>query len=281
MAKLFIRQADVNPPSDANANTFVFNSRLTEVVTRDTGGGLDTVFIVDVGRPQDPAVNELRLTFTSAEVGNGTANDAGNLANQDGSLAVRLQGENADGTLFGPVSRFDDEGIRFETVGNTRFDVRDLVAGTQRGNMFDVVQLGTSGDDVFNESTGSNRSDNLYINGGGGNDTITGGSGDDFLVGGAGNDILQGGGGNDTYIGGGGSDTFKVSGTGNETIVDFVSGTDKIDMTAYGITAANTSSSMSGANTVISVDSNKDGTMDFTVTLTNVSTTASSDFVFA
>ena len=69
-------------------------------------------------------------------------------------------------------------------------------------------------------------------------------------------------------------------GSGNETIIDFVSGTDKIDMTAYGITAANTSAAVSGGNTVISVDGDSNGTMDFTVTLTGVTTTTANDFVF-
>ena len=277
MARLFIRQDQANLPSDANANMFVYNSRLDQVVSRDLGAGLDTVSVIDVGRPTDPAVQELRLTFTSAEVGNGSANDAGTLATQDGAVAVRLPAVGADGTLVGPVSRFDDEGIRFETVGDTQFDVRDLVSGTQRGNMFDVVQLGTSGSDVFDES---DESENYYINGGGGDDTLHGGSGDEFLVGGAGNDTLRGGDGTDSYIGGGGADTFKVIGSGNETIIDFVSGTDKIDMTAYGITAANTSAAVSGGNTVISVDGDSNGTMDFTVTLTGVTTTTANDFVF-
>jgi hypothetical protein len=48
-------------------------------------------------------------TLSSAEVGNGSANDAGTGANQDRGLAVRLQAEGANDALTGPVSRFDDE----------------------------------------------------------------------------------------------------------------------------------------------------------------------------
>src|SRR3712207_6990744 len=52
---------------------------------------------------------QIRLTFTSAEVGNGSATDAGTMTNQDGGLAVRLQSENRAGDLTGKISRFDDE----------------------------------------------------------------------------------------------------------------------------------------------------------------------------
>ncbi|MGJ3627259.1 hypothetical protein AB5I41_10500 [Sphingomonas sp. MMS24-JH45] len=55
------------------------------------------------------------------------------MANQDGGLAVRVQAEDADGNLTGPVSRYDDEGITFiaGTQGIT-FDVRDLVGRAAR-----------------------------------------------------------------------------------------------------------------------------------------------------
>ena len=59
----------------------------------------------------DPAVSQFRLSFTSAEVGNGSATDSNTLANQDGGLAVRLQAEDATGMLFGDVSRFSDEAV--------------------------------------------------------------------------------------------------------------------------------------------------------------------------
>ena len=50
--------------------------------------------------------------------------------------------------LSGSVFRFDDEGITFKSASKgLTFDVRDLVAGTQRGDQFDVVSLGTSKDD--------------------------------------------------------------------------------------------------------------------------------------
>jgi Ca2+-binding RTX toxin-like protein len=45
---------------------------------------------------------QIRLSFTSGEVGNGSANDSNTMPNQDGGLAVRLQREDGSGALTGP-----------------------------------------------------------------------------------------------------------------------------------------------------------------------------------
>ncbi|WP_159993240.1 calcium-binding protein [Roseomonas sp. 18066] len=103
------------------------------------------------------------------------------------------------------------------------------------------------------------------IDGGGGNDTIHGGGGDDRLLGGTGNDTLYGGTGNDIIRGGAGDDVISSgSGTdqlwggagadvflyrylmvnaqqgndadGVDTIHDFESGIDRIDLRGYSIT---------------------------------------------
>ncbi|KQP91046.1 hypothetical protein ASF60_04310 [Methylobacterium sp. Leaf113] len=149
----------------------------------------------------DGGTGNVRLTFTSAEVGNGNTNDGGSAANQDGGLAVRVQAEDADGNLTGAVSRYDDEGMTFVagTQGVT-FDVRDLVSGAARGNTFEGVVLGTNGNDALTFFPPFRAGQDFYYNAGQGDDTITAGAGNDFLVGGLGNDQMFGGGGNDTYI---------------------------------------------------------------------------------
>ena len=190
----------------------------------DLGLGND---IVDVS--SSAGAGQIRLTFTSAEVGNNDANDAGTKANQDGGLAVRFQVENGAGMPMGDLSRYDDEGIRFvsQTPGLT-FDVRDLVAGTERGDMFEVVGLGTFRNDrlIDTEDRAS------YFNGGQGNDWATGGDANDFLVGGAGDDTLRGGRGDDRFIGGGGSDLI-VGSAGNDIAILNVA-TDGADMVDLG-----------------------------------------------
>lgn len=251
----------------------IFNVATDGVDTVDLGKGSDTVNVLS------PAAGQLRLTFTSSEVGNGSAHDSDTMANQDGGLAVRLQAEDSAGNLAGGVSRFDDEGISFVgmTPGAT-FDVRDLVSGVQRGDQFEVVTLGTKGNDKFDNS---GKEQSYYINAGMGDDHLTGGLGDDFLVGGAGNDRLNGREGNDSFIGGAGKDMFVFSGNaGNDTILDFVSGTDKIDLSAYGIGFDDVQSTSMGADTVIGVGSNSDSAYDFQVTLVNTGAPAQTDYFF-
>lgn len=167
----------------------------------------------------DGGSGNIRLTFTSAEVGNGNVNDAGNLNGQDGGLAVRVQNEDADGNLVGDVSRYDDEGITFVagTQGIT-FDVRDLVSGTARGNTFEGVVLGTDGNDSLSFFPPFREAQDFYYNAGAGDDTVNAGSGNDFIVGGAGNDRLFGGAGNDTFLGGNGDDLI-VGEDGNDYLV--------------------------------------------------------------
>ena len=182
----------------------------------------------DVMNVNAAAGSQVRLTFTSAEVGNGDTKDSGLLANQDGGLAVRLQAEDGNGVLTGAVTRVDDEGITFVASAGSTFDVRDLVSGVARGDRFEVVTLGTQGDD---EITAQLKERAYYINGGMGNDVIRGGNVDDFLVGGAGNDELSGAAGNDSFIGGGGDDSIR-GGSGDDTMIFTVAtdGADEINL---------------------------------------------------
>ncbi|KAB1069333.1 alkaline phosphatase [Methylobacterium planeticum] len=212
----------------AGSDTAFFNVTSDGADRTDLGEGNDRVSI------SAAAAGQVRLTFTSAEVGNGNANDGGTLSNQDGALAVRLQAEGANDTLTGAVSRFDDEGNTFvaSTEGLT-FDVRDLVAGTQRGDAFRVVALGTSGNDTLVPLTGRDGQSH-YVNAGQGNDTVTGGSAADFLVGGAGNDTLNGAAGNDSFIGGAGNDILN-GGTGiDRAIFAYALGAAQISLGASG-----------------------------------------------
>ncbi len=168
------------------------------------GDGNDVVKLSATGSTQ------IRLSFTSAEVGNGSANDSNTLANQDGGLAVRIQAENGSGALTGSIGRADDEGITFVAATGTTLDVRDLVSGVSRGDTFVKATLGSAGIDTYNDFASTV---NTYYNGGKGSDTISSGAGNDFLVGGDGNDKLSGRAGDDQFIGGAGNDIID-GGTG-------------------------------------------------------------------
>ena len=97
----------------------------------------------------------------------------------------------------------------------------DLTAIT-KGNGFSISNTGNAASSF----TGSGLAD-----------SITGGSGNDVLIGGAGNDTLVGGTGNDSLTGGAGSDLFvfnsilsSSSSSNIDTIIDFVTGQDKIQL---------------------------------------------------
>ena len=101
------------------------------------------------------------------------------------------------------------------------------------------------------------------------------------LYGNNGANVLNGGGSDDRLIGYGGADIFLFEGApGNDTIRDFASGTDKIDLSDYGITFAEVSSAASGANSILSVDSDSDGSADFTITLIGAAPPVEGDYIF-
>ncbi|MBR0718615.1 VCBS domain-containing protein [Bradyrhizobium liaoningense] len=111
------------------------------------------------------------------------------------------------------------------------------------GDIGQVIYAGAGSDTV----NGTGKADILY--GGSGNDTIKGNDGNDTIYGGSGNDTINGNNGADTIIGGFGADQLTGS-NGNDrfaylfvadshagqfdTITDFSSGADKIDLTALG-----------------------------------------------
>ncbi len=236
------------------------------------GDGLDRVVFAAAPGTQ------IRITFNNSGVGNGNPLDANNLPSEDGGLAVRIQAEDASGALIGPVSRYDDEGISFVRGAGQTFDVRSLFNDIQRGDRYDVVRFGTSGDDTMSDA---GRAIVYYIDAGAGNDTLIGGTVFDALVGGRGDDRLDGRQGDDNLVGGAGVDTFIFTGvTGNDRIIDFAVNVDKIDLSAFGITAANVTTAPVGATTVISVDTTFDGVADFTITLVTGVTPLATDYIF-
>lgn len=104
----------------------------------------------------------------------------------------------------------------------------DLLMG---GGGFDTLYGGKGNDQI----QGGLNADMIF--GGDGNDDQRGGSGHDEIVGGAGNDTIRGAKGTDTLTGGEGADVFvferELDGVINiDTITDFVSGTDRIELSA-------------------------------------------------
>lgn len=124
----------------------------------------------------------------------------------DGSTIVNYA-NNETNTIFG-------------SAGNDH-----VYGGTQR----DLIRAGAGNDFVYGLA---------------GNDSLKGDEGNDYVDGGEGNDWISGDAGNDTLVGGAGSDTFvfQINNSnatvnfgkdiGNDTAVDFQTGTDKIDVSS-------------------------------------------------
>ncbi|MEO6214591.1 MAG: calcium-binding protein [Sphingomonas sp.] len=89
-----------------------------------------------------------------------------------------------------------------------------------------------------------------------GDNILTGGGGNDVLIGGGGADVLIGGTGLDKLTGGLGADTFVFEHGGQmDQIVDFAVGTDKADLTAFGLTWQDVQAAMteSNGNTILTL----------------------------
>lgn len=161
----------------------------------------------------------------------------------------------------------DDPGLRIELA-----DPATPLAYTMpvRGSAMNDLMQGASGRDTFHGEEGrdvllgGDSADQIFgggdediLGGQGGNDMLQGGTENDFLFGGAGDDILfgsegqdtllgqsgddilMGGGGNDLLSGGSGADVFVFDG-GADIVLDFETGTDRLevsnDLEAYALT---------------------------------------------
>jgi Ca2+-binding RTX toxin-like protein len=117
---------------------------------------------------------------------------------------------------------------------------------------------------------GSIKSDNIVagmgadsISGGDGNDTLSGGAGSDTLVGGAGKDVLTGGDGADRFV----FDT-ALGASNVDTIKDFLTGTDKIVLSATifsKFTGTSTGSAITEGNLVVGVGAKATDVNDYLI----------------
>jgi Ca2+-binding RTX toxin-like protein len=155
---------------------------------------------------------------------------------------------NKGGSIVGDVLLGADNDLFVFTGGS----VDGVVNGGEGHDIYrvlkgavDIVEDALGGDDTIRAAVtftlGENIED-LVLTGkrainGTGNDLgnlMAGITTDNKLRGGAGDDILDGRKGNDILVGGQDADTFLfATGHGNDTIVDFQNGVDKIDLTAW------------------------------------------------
>ncbi|MBD1203146.1 MAG: M10 family metallopeptidase C-terminal domain-containing protein [Rhodobacteraceae bacterium] len=150
--------------------------------------------------------------------------------------------------------------------------------------------LGEAGSDVIQGAAGAD-----IVDGGDGDDLLFGGLGRDRLSGGGGNDRLNGGLGQDVLTGGAGADVFIFtspatagSGRGADTITDFQTGVDRIDLSAFDTAFAGTRGLLGGgqrsfwfdaASGRLLGDQNGDGAADWAIALTGVTRVSAQDFL--
>lgn len=225
-----------------------------------------------------------------------------------------------------------DAGVALTLTGSTALTSIDTSAVTKGAvsvttvGTDSVTMTGGATNTTFNASS-VDGTHSATITTGAGNDTITGGAGDDVIhagngtntvvggagvdtiVGGTGVDTITGGAGADTLTGGAGADVFLYAAVGDsqgvtvDTITDFVSGTDKINLNAisggtgaylgeavgYGavltaLTAGGSAEAVLDTSThTLYVDVNGDGILnanDMAIVLTGVNALVTADFVF-
>jgi Ca2+-binding RTX toxin-like protein len=157
----------------------------------------------------------------------GSGNDT--LIGGDG--ADRLFGGNGDDLIYA------DENDDFtEITGGDGFDVLVIDDSADKTHVFTTVlnlidlgfeaAVGGDGNDVFKVNT----TEDTFLYGAGGNDTLTTGSGDDLIAGGKGNDTLDGNGGSDLYLFNRGDGDDKIS----EGIVVSTDGNGGVDTIGFG-----------------------------------------------
>jgi Ca2+-binding RTX toxin-like protein len=158
-------------------------------------------------------------------------------------LITNLAGGVIDGAVL--MSRFDEIILNYGLIDGAvaMFDGDDLIVNAAW--MAGAVDLG-SGNDLY---LGQATSAPVSVSGNAGTDVLIGGSGADAIDGGDGDDWIQGGGGADILTGGAGADRFVIAGPGDstaaaaDTIKGFVSGLDRIDLSAVSPTSLDLSAS--------------------------------------
>jgi WD40 repeat protein len=199
--------AAINGAGNILANTIIGNSAANVI---DGKAGVDHL---DGGDGSDLYMVNLGTDHAAAEV-----TDTG----ASGADEVRFAAAKA-----GTLTLFTgDTGIEQVTIG-TGTGLAAIAGGT--------AALNVNASAVLNALSITGNAGSNTLTGTAFNDTLSGGARVDTLIGGAGDDALIGGNGSDMLTGGAGADTFVFDFAPNrssnkDTIVDFLSGTDVIQM---------------------------------------------------
>ena len=189
-------------------------------------GGLgDDLYVID-RYANTPLIYEYRnqgvdtilgdlLNYTINDNVENYVNDA-NFSENGVPITITITGNNLDNIIKTSPTSYDSLSQILTTLDPT--------------NPAQVAFYGMGGNDTLISSSG-----NDILDGGAGNDVLIGGDGSDNIIGRDGNDVINGGSGNDILEGNKGADLFVFDAALNsltnlDVIVDFASGSDKIQL---------------------------------------------------
>ena len=236
----------------AGNDTYVIDTT-TDTLTENAGEGTDIVKS-SVSYTLSDYIESLTLTGSAANAtGNNQSNTlTGNASNNvlDGGLeADKLIGGKGNDTYI--VDNAGDTVTEASSSGTD--DVQSYISYTLATNLENLTLLGSAainakGNAVNNAILGN--SNNNVLEGLAGNDTLDGSAGNDTMIGGTGNDILIGGDGNDIFI----FNTTLNAKTNLDTIIDFTTGSDEIQLSKAIFKAFTAAGDLSEAAFYTSVD---------------------------
>ncbi len=204
-----------------------------DIVTENTGEGIDEVQTAVAGYTIGANIENLTLTGVGNIAGNGNAlaniitGNAGNNVLSGFGGNDKLIGNGGNDTLDGGTGA----DIMIGGIGNDTYVVDDLgdIVTENSGEGIDLVRTTVSALLLAGEVENM-----TFI--GVGNFAGTGNALANIITGGAGNDVLDGGAGVDTMIGGAGNDTYKVDQTGDIVTEAASAGVDTVLSTALAYT---------------------------------------------
>ncbi|WP_298192432.1 calcium-binding protein [Novosphingobium sp.] len=227
-------------------------------IIESAGAGNDIAYVSVNSYVMDAGLERLVLTGDAYYA---VGNDGNNVMRALGSGYHDLRGMGGNDQLYSGsgndnlyggtgndvyyINNASDQAVEYAGEGN------DLVNSTvsyelsykvERLNLAGSAAIDGKGNELANTLTGNS-----------GNNVLEGRQGRDTLRGGGGNDVLSGGKDSDMLIGGAGADAFRFADNspvdgGRDTLVDFVHGTDRIEIQRYYFGAIQTQSGQLAAS---------------------------------